>query len=58
MKACKICHRLTNEDTCSICHEPTSKYWYGYLIVIDPKNSKISKKVSIAQPGKYALKVR
>jgi DNA-directed RNA polymerase subunit E" len=58
MKACKICYRLTEGDTCSFCHEPTSKHWYGYLIIIDPKNSLISQKINIAIPGKYALKVR
>jgi DNA-directed RNA polymerase subunit E" len=58
MKACKECHLLTNRDICPFCSLPTSEYWQGYLIVIDPEKSRIAKKMNIKMPGKYALKVR
>lgn len=35
-----------------------SSDWSGLLIVIDPENSEIAKKLNIKTPGKYALRVR
>ena len=58
MKACKTCHRLTEEDLCAICKTPTSQYWSGYIAIIDPEKSEIAKRMSIKLPGQYALKVR
>lgn len=49
---------MTNRDICPFCSLPTSEYWQGYLIVIDPEKSRIAKKMNIKMPGKYALKVR
>ncbi len=58
MKACRKCHILTNRSTCPYCGESTSDNWQGYLIVIDPNNSKIAEKAGLKMPGRYALKVR
>lgn len=58
MKACKNCHQLTEEAVCPVCHSPTSKTWQGYVVVADPKKSKIARRMNVKTPGKYALKVR
>lgn len=58
MKACKVCHQLTEENVCPTCHSPTSKTWQGYVIVQDPKKSRIARRMNIKNAGKYALKVR
>jgi len=57
-KACKNCHLLTKNDTCPNCSLPTAKRWSGYVIIRDPAQSQIAKKMNISKPGKYALKVR
>ena len=56
-RACKTCHVLTEKDVCPNCSLPTSKRWRGYVIIHDPANSQIAKKMNITKPGKYALKV-
>lgn len=58
MRACKNCHRLTEEESCPVCKIPTTQYWSGYLAVIDPEKSDISKRMGMKTPGQYALKVR
>ncbi len=58
MRACKKCHKLTEEEKCALCASSTSQYWSGYLAVIDPDKSEIAKKMNIKVPGEYALKVR
>lgn len=47
-----------DENVCPMCHSPTSKTWQGYVIIQDPKRSRIARKMNITAPGKYALKVR
>ncbi len=32
--------------------------WTGYVIVLDPNDSEIAKRLNINKPGKYALRVR
>lgn len=73
MKACKVCHRLVDkaamddkkkgdkvadDNVCPVCHSPTSKTWQGYVIIQEPKKSRIAHKMNINGAGKYALKVR
>ena len=58
LNACKNCHVLTKENVCPNCAVPTSKRWQGYIIIRDPENSQIAKKMNINKPGKYALKVK
>ncbi len=57
-KACKQCGRITNLDVCTVCKQPTSKDWMGYVNIVDPERSLIAKKLNIAVKGKYALRVR
>ncbi len=58
MKACKQCHQLTEENVCPTCQMPTSKTWQGYVVIQDPKKSKIARRMNLKSAGKYALKVR
>ena len=58
MRACKSCHRIMEEETCSACRVSTSQYWSGFLCVIDPEKSEIAKRMGIKLPGQYAMKVR
>ena len=44
-------------NICPYCGVPTSSHWRGYLIIVDPRESKIAQKMHIKTPGKYALKV-
>jgi len=58
MRACKSCHRLSEEETCPACKAPTSQYWSGYMAIVDPEKSEIARIMEIKTPGEYALKVR
>jgi RNA polymerase subunit RPABC4/transcription elongation factor Spt4 len=55
LKACKVCHALTEEPT--HCEQPTSKNWSGHLTILDA-GSELAKSMNIEKPGQYALKVR
>jgi DNA-directed RNA polymerase subunit E" len=58
-KACRNCHAVVEGNVCPICKGSSlSNDWSGYVIVLDPPNSAIAKRLNIDQPGKYALKVR
>lgn len=57
-KACKNCNRITTLDVCEVCKQPTSPSWMGYVSVIDPEKSSISKKLNISTKGKFALRVK
>lgn len=55
MKACKVCHVLTEDPTHH--EQPTSKNWSGHLTILDA-TSALAKSMNIETPGQYALKVR
>jgi len=58
-KACRNCNFITDGNTCPICKGVSlSVDWSGYIVVLDPENSEIAKRLKINQPGKYALRVR
>lgn len=58
-KVCKNCHRVVEGKVCPICKESSfSRDWSGYVIIIDPKNSKIADRLDVDTPGRYALRVR
>ncbi len=58
MRACIRCKYLTNDDRCPICGSETSENWRGLLIILNPSNSEIAKKVKVDIKGKYALTVK
>lgn len=57
--ACRACHAITTESECPACHgDDLSDDYLGYVIVREPDDSLIARKMTIDAPGKYALKVR
>ncbi|MDR0912731.1 MAG: DNA-directed RNA polymerase, subunit E'' [Methanobrevibacter sp.] len=59
LKSCVACKRIfDNKDSCPICGSKTSENWSGFLVIIDPEKSDISKELNIKLPGEYSLKVR
>ncbi|HIQ23709.1 MAG TPA: DNA-directed RNA polymerase, subunit E'' [Pyrodictium delaneyi] len=60
-KACRKCKSLVPREAsrCPVCGSTDlSEDWEGTLVVIDPEKSVIAKKLEIAKPGRYAIKVR
>ncbi|NYT11991.1 MAG: DNA-directed RNA polymerase, subunit E'' [Methanomassiliicoccales archaeon] len=57
-KACKHCSFISEEDTCPLCRNETSKDWTGYVIIVDHNKSEIAKRMGIHVNGKFALRVR
>lgn len=57
-KACKKCRRIVEGDVCPVCKEANlTASWKGFLLILDPNNSELAKKLDITLPGKYALKL-
>jgi DNA-directed RNA polymerase subunit E" len=58
-KACKNCRMISAGPVCPNCKSTNlSDDWTGVVIVINPDNSEIAKKMTIKTPGKYAIRVR
>ena len=56
--ACKICRKLVTGDKCPIHPEAKlSETWKGRIIVLDPQNSELAKKMGITDKGEYAIRV-
>ncbi|MDM7912860.1 MAG: transcription elongation factor subunit Spt4 [Methanotrichaceae archaeon] len=50
---------MVEGQVCPICNSASlSREWSGYVVIIDPKESIIARKLEINLPGRYALKVR
>ncbi|MFH1821490.1 MAG: transcription elongation factor subunit Spt4 [Methanobacteriota archaeon] len=59
VKACRNCNFITESNTCPNCSGASlSDDWAGYVVVLNPEESEIAKRLNIVKPGKYALKVR
>ncbi|MCD6274623.1 MAG: DNA-directed RNA polymerase, subunit E'' [Candidatus Aenigmarchaeota archaeon] len=57
-KACKVCHRLTEEKECPVCKtKDLTENWQGIAIIFKPEESEIAKELNFKSPGKYAIKV-
>lgn len=56
---CRECHIIVQGSVCPICNSTAlTSDWSGYVVIIDPENSQIAKRLGVKIPGKYALKVR
>ncbi len=56
-KSCKTCKRLVTGDHCPF--HPDAKLiesWKGKIIVLNPENSEIAKKMKIQDKGEYAIR--
>jgi len=67
MKACRKCRRILKDDEiekdksnrCPNCHSTDlSEDFSGMVIIINPADSEIAKKLQVDKPGSYALRVR
>lgn len=57
-KACKKCKLIVEGNVCPICKgNQFSESIKGKLIILDPENSEIAKKLGITVKGEYAIKV-
>ena len=58
-KVCINCKLFVIGSQCPICKGTKfSDNWKGRIIIIDPNNSEIAKKVGITVKGEYAIKIR
>ena len=58
-RACKNCRYISNGAVCPNCKSTNlSDDWTGLVVIIDPENSEIAKKMRIKAPGRYAVRVR
>jgi len=58
-KACKNCRMISAGPVCPNCKSTNlSDDWTGLVVVIDPQNSEVAKKMDIKTSGKYAIRVR
>ncbi|MBI4044689.1 MAG: DNA-directed RNA polymerase, subunit E'' [Candidatus Diapherotrites archaeon] len=58
-KACRQCRKVIEEgDKCPVCGGTAfTTFWRGYVVIIDPEKSEISKKMGITTIGKHALRL-
>jgi len=58
-RACRTCKIITEENVCPICRgTDLSDDFSGLLIILDPENSQLAKKMDIEKEGRYALRIR
>ncbi|MHA2271385.1 MAG: transcription elongation factor subunit Spt4 [Candidatus Hodarchaeales archaeon] len=59
-KACKQCHTVVEDGKCPICneYESLSPDFSGIIIILDPEDSDVAKRLNINRPGTYAIRVR
>lgn len=58
--ACGECHMILSDGVDQCPHHPSSPVssdWTGYVIIVNPGRSEISKRLQVEKPGRYALKV-
>ncbi|MEM3373158.1 MAG: transcription elongation factor subunit Spt4 [Candidatus Anstonellales archaeon] len=60
MKACRNCRAIVERsDTCALCNsKDLTTEFSGLIIILDPSNSEIAKKLNITLPGKYATNIK
>ena len=59
-KACKICNKIYEEgNKCPKCDSKEStESFKGRIVVINPEESEIAKKLNIKSKGNFAIKTR
>ena len=58
-KACKNCRYISNGPVCPNCKSTNlSDDWSGLVVIVEPTTSEVAKRMGIAGPGRYALRVR
>jgi DNA-directed RNA polymerase subunit E" len=57
-KACKICKIIYQGEKCPNCNsQEYSDDVKGKIMILNPENSEIAKKLKITQKGTYAIKI-
>ncbi len=58
-KACRECRFVIEEgENCPTCNSTSfTTFWRGFVVIIDPENSTLAKKMGVEKPGKYALRL-
>ncbi len=58
-KVCKKCKLFIRGGECPICKGTDfSTTWKGRIIILNVEKSEVAKKLGVAQPGEYAVRVR
>ncbi|MCK5176309.1 MAG: DNA-directed RNA polymerase subunit E'' [Candidatus Aenigmarchaeota archaeon] len=59
LKACIICKRLTEKKECEVCkNKDLSDEWSGIVVILNPKESKVSQILNIETQGMYAQNIK
>ncbi len=58
-KACRTCRTVIEEGkVCPECGGNTfTTFWRGYVVIINPEQSEIAKKMGVGKVGKFALRL-
>jgi len=58
-KACRACRKVVLEEKeCPSCGSSSfTTFWRGYVVIVNPEQSEIAKKMGISSSGKYALQL-
>lgn len=58
-KVCKHCKIFVEEPTCPLCKGADfTETWKGRVVIFNPSESVIAKKLRITKEGTYAIKTR
>lgn len=58
-KVCVGCKIFVEGSKCPLCNKSElSDSWKGKVMIIDPEQSEISKRLKITKAGKYAIKTK
>ncbi|MEM4325920.1 MAG: transcription elongation factor subunit Spt4 [Candidatus Pacearchaeota archaeon] len=58
-KACKVCNTIFDGDKCPKCNSKDfTEGFKGRVVVLDPDNSEVAKKLNIKEKGDYAIKTK
>jgi len=57
-KVCKKCKIFVQGNVCPVCKgNQFVENWKGRIVITDPENSEIAKKLGITVKGEYAIKI-
>lgn len=58
-KACKNCKKIYEGDRCPKCNsQEFTESWKGRVVIVNPEQSEIAKKLKISEKGIYAIKTK
>ena len=58
-KACKECKTIYEGEACPNCQSKNSvDSWKGKVIISNPEQSEVAKRLKITKKGTYAIKIR